>query len=54
MPIPPNVKYQDKFLKVLKEAKRKKERDVEMKLKEKKIIVFLLVDLILGLDRKVL
>ncbi len=54
MPIPPNVKYQGKFLKVLKEAKRKKERDVEMKLKEKKIIVFLLVDLILELDRKVL
>jgi hypothetical protein len=44
MTIPPNVKYQDKFLKVLKEAKRKKEGVVEMKLKEKKIIVFQFTD----------
>ncbi len=49
-----NVKYQDKFLKVLKEAKREKERDVEMKRKEKEIILFLLVDLIFELDRRVL
>jgi len=48
------VKYQDRFLKVLKEAKGKKERDVGMKLNEKEIIVFLLVDLIFELDRKVL
>ena len=45
------MKYQDRFLKVLEEAK---ERDVEMKLNEKKIILFLLVDLIFELDRKVL
>ncbi len=43
----------NKIFKSISRSKGKKEGVVEMKLKEKKIIVFLLVDLILELDRKV-